>query len=223
MRRIVVKISGHLIRDPHALGKLIETLYNVYRRGIEIAIIPGGSIFADIIRDTQKSYGFNDYVAHWMAIKAMEIYGIYISKMYNNIVLEASSIDDIFTIWRNGFIPIVLPYNIVKEYGRDLPASWTVTSDSISILIAYLIRADMTILTKVVDGIESSTGSIVKVIDTSMLRSMKQDIVDSYTPIAIERYGISVAIVNAYKPHIITCIIFNEKCNEYVYTLIIPK
>lgn len=223
MRRVVVKISGHLIRDSYALRKLIETLYDVFRRGIEVILIPGGSIFADSVRDAQKSYGFNDYVAHWMAIKAMEIYGIYISKMYSSMVLEANSIDDIFSIWKNGFLPIVLPYNIVKEYGKDLPASWTVTSDSISILIAYLLGVDIAILTKIVDGIENSMGNIIRVIDTFMLRSIKQDVVDSYIPTAIERYRIPTAIVNAYKPHIITCIISNEKCDEHLYTMIIPK
>ncbi len=223
MRRAVVKISGHLIRDSHAMRKLIETLYNVYRNGIEVALIPGGSIFADIVREAQKNYGFNEYVAHWMAIKAMEVYGTYISRIHSDIVSEASSIDDVFNLWKKGFIPIVMPYNIVKGFGRDLPTSWTVTSDSISILIASLVKADIAILTKVIDGIRNPRGGIISVIDTHELRSLDQDVVDSYTPIAIEKYGIPIAIVNAYKPHIIKCIVFNEKCDEHRYTVVVPS
>ena len=213
MKRYVLKVSGHLIRYPSILRELINTVYNIHRSGAAfIALIPGGSEFADLVRSLQERVGFNDDVAHWMAIKAMEVYGSYISSMFSSIVEEITDLNEVVAIQDR--IPLIMPYEIMRSTD-ELPHTWSVTSDSIALYLTHALGFDMAILAKMIDGV---------IINGRLIRRVKANdvytnVVDPYLRTLIKTLNKDVAIFNARKPWILNSIINNA---DDEYTLITP-
>lgn len=217
---VVVKISGNLIRDPELLDVLLNTVAKLQERGLRIALVPGGSIFADMVRDLQREQGFNDSIAHWMAIKAMEVYGAFIA-LRNSSIECVDSIEEVYVAWSEGLLPLVMPFNIIKQYGGELPHSWSVTSDAIAVFIAHLLKADLVILIKLVNGIVIG-GRLAKIVKVGELPPT-QDVVDSYTPILVQKYGIPTAVVGIHRLESLNCLLnrIETPCSTE-YTLIVP-
>ncbi|MEM0027070.1 MAG: hypothetical protein QXT53_04540 [Ignisphaera sp.] len=205
MNCIVIKISGHLIKDANSLKSLVKEIEDLHRDRIRVVILPGGSIFADLIRDIQKEIGFDNDTAHWMAIKAMELYGTYI-KSFSPLFEEAYSIEDISFILSNNRIPIVMPYTILRKFD-ELPHSWSVTSDSIAIFIASKIGCGLVCLGKVVDGVKDARGGLIKRIRAEDFEKITQNVVDEYVAKLVENLCIKVAIFNVKKPWILKDIV----------------
>lgn len=181
-------------------------------------IVPGGSVFADIVKEFQLNTGIGDDVVHWMAIKAMEIYGLFL-KNFEKRCEEVNDLEDVYKVLRNKHIPIVMPYKILKKY-NELPYSWSVTSDSISIYLAYLLQAKLVALGKIIDGITTPDGKIVKTIYADDLARYRTPVIDDYVPTFVNRYKIATAIFNITKPWILEKIVKMETNN---YTLILPS
>lgn len=214
---MVLKVSGHLYRFPDKINELARILTALIDSNVGVVVVPGGSVFADAVRNLQLSIGVDDEVAHWMAVKAMEVYGVFL-KEFSPRAIEVYSIDDVHKALKDKLIPVVMPYRILREHDV-LPHSWTVTSDSIAIYIAYLLKADIVALGKMVNGIMSRSGDIEKTIDIGSIPFHAKSIFDEYTPILIKKYGIPVAIFNITKPWILHKIAKTELDS---YTLILP-
>ena len=214
---IVLKVSGHLAKMPNELRNLISAAESIQVSNPIFVVVPGGSIFADAVQELQKIARFNDDVAHWMAVKAMEVYAVLIAK-YSRLAVETETLDDINKALESHKLPVVMPYKILREYD-ELPHSWEVTSDSISILIAHKLKCEAVCLSKLVDGLTDERGRVIDVIEAEKLRDMKQNVVDTYLPHAIERYRIRVIIFNALKPWILKKIVSGERDS---YTVIVP-
>ena len=218
--RVVVKISGNLIRNANLLDTLLNTIIKLQGENREIALVPGGSVFADMVRDLQKELGFNDSIAHWMAIKAMEVYGAFIA-LRNSVIECVDSVEKVYAAWSKGLLPLVMPFNIIKQYGGELPHSWSVTSDAIAVFIAHLLKADIAILIKLVSGI-AIDGRLAKIIKVSEFPS-NQDVVDSYTPILVQKYSIPTAVVGIHRLESLNCLLNRiESLCSTEYTLIVP-
>lgn len=213
----ILKVSGHLYKLPHKVKELMDTIATIIDSDIGIAIVPGGSIFADAVRELQLNTRIDDDIAHWMAVKAMEVYGLFI-KGFSCRAIEVYSLDDVYKATRRKLIPIVMPYKILKDYD-ELPHSWTITSDSISIYIAHLLKADIAILGKMLDGIVRPDGSIMHIVSVDEVYSYAKPIFDEYTPILIKRYRIPLAVFNITKPWILQKIV---SMKSDTYTLIVP-
>ena len=213
MKRYVLKVSGHLIKYPNVLRELISTVYNIHRRGLAfIALIPGGSEFADLVRNLQEHVGFNDDVAHWMAIKAMEVYGSYISSMFPGMIEEVTDLNGVMVV--QGKIPLIMPYKIMRSTD-ELPHSWSVTSDSIALYLTHVLSFDMAILAKMIDGVMIN-GQLIRRVRAD---DVNTDVIDSYLRILIKTLNKGVAIFNARKPWVLNSIISDA---DDEYTLITP-
>ncbi|MFM8330064.1 MAG: hypothetical protein ACKN9T_00055, partial [Candidatus Methylumidiphilus sp.] len=80
----VVKLGGSLANSPHLphwLNALAKT---------DSLIVPGGGPFANQVRRSQETWGFDDHVAHRMAILAMEQYGTMMTGIRSDLRLAAS-------------------------------------------------------------------------------------------------------------------------------------
>lgn len=206
---VVLKISGHLYTLPHKIIELMNTILMLIRdRNIDFVIVPGGSIFADTVKELQIKIGINDDAAHWMAIKAMEVYGLFL-KSFIPKAIDIDNIDNIYRVINSGFIPIVMPYKILREYD-NLPHSWDITSDSISIYLAHLLNANIVALGKMVDGITDSSGKILEILNIDELPLYARDIVDNYTHILAKKFRIPIAIFCITKPWLLQKIIATE-------------
>jgi len=177
---IVVKIGGSLMHKAKELVK--EILKYSKEEGESVLIIPGGSIFADLVRRVRAS----QEAAHWMAVLAMEQYGYYLwdgtgAKLVDSIKAETG---------------ILLPYSLLKE--RDeLPHTWDVTSDTIAAWVALQLDARFIKATDV-DGIYMD-GELKKEISAHELVG-KQTCIDAELPRFLIKNRMGCEIVNGNCP-----------------------
>ncbi|WP_373838897.1 uridylate kinase [Methanospirillum sp.] len=136
---LVLKIGGSLIEHAPMIIRIVR------ESGRDLLIIPGGGIFADIIRQKRIS----DTAAHFMAIAAMDQYGWFLSSCGMSVTREP-----IMT----GEPTIFLPYDHLVRTD-PLPHSWDITSDTISACYAGLLSLPLLIL-KSVDYIRDPGGEV---------------------------------------------------------------
>ncbi len=174
---IVVKIGGSVAE---VAGEIFNELYET---GRDVLVVPGGWIFAEKIRELNV----DDDSAHWMAIEAMNIYGYYLSRYAE--LIEPHDFD--FEI--RG-VRILLPYILLKKYD-ELPHSWDVTSDSITVWIAEKVDAGKIIKVTDVDGIVSG-GRVLEKITAGDISF--ETCIDRFTPRLLEEYGREMFICNGF-------------------------
>jgi len=214
----VLKLSGHMIYHSEVLAKTIHELSSLAQLA-RFILVPGGSVFADYVRELQVKMGFSDDVAHWLAIKAMEMYGAYIAGIdESGIIIEAHDLVEACEVLKQGKIPIVMPYRIIKRF-NELPHDWSVTSDSIALYIANLIKADMIVLAKPVDGVLDNEGNLIKKMTIQELDQLNTNIIDQYAVKLLHNTKLPLVIYNMFKPFILRNIVSRKPGD---YTLVTP-
>ena len=212
---IALKLSGHLIRYGEVVRETLRELRSLSTIA-KFILIPGGSLFADFVRELQGSIGFNDDIAHWLAIKAMEMYGAYIMGLDDlHILVETYDLAETREAISRGKIPVLMPYKIIKTL-NELPHSWSVTSDSIAIYIAKLLEANMVILAKPVSGVLDEKSGLIRRMSITDLMRLNVNIIDSYSIELLRKAKIPLAIYNMLKPHLLKHIV-NEESGDYTF------
>jgi aspartokinase-like uncharacterized kinase len=146
---IVIKVGGSLGRW-NGLGKLLDSIEQ-WRGSAKVLVIPGGGVFADLVRAEYRRVRLAEHAAHRMAILAMDQYGLELCDLAFR-AAPASSLNQAIKVIRSGRLPVYLPS---RSFARHDPFthSWRVTSDSIAAYIAGLVQARALLLLKSVDGI----------------------------------------------------------------------
>jgi aspartokinase-like uncharacterized kinase len=127
----VVKIGGSL-QDSDCLTDWLNRL--IEHGAGKVVIVPGGGKFADAVRQAQRRDGFDDVKAHKMALRAMEQY----ARLLVSIAPELEPVSDLEGIYaslENKKIVLWMPYELIEK-NQELPASWAVTSDALSVWLA---------------------------------------------------------------------------------------
>lgn len=197
--KAIIKIGGSLQGSSY-LGKVCEVLDSV-SKDHRLVIVPGGGRFADLVRESQEEHGLSDEVAHQMAIKGMEMYGLALGELCS----EFSTTQDL-EVAKEGRI-IFMPLEAVEQ-SDDLEASWRVTSDSIAAWLCQKLGFDNLILVKRVNGIQDD--SLLSQISVEELESLDQDVVDSKFSKILKKSEIRCWIVNGEYPHRIEKILQNK-------------
>ncbi len=138
----VVKLGGSLALTPQCAAWL-----DIFAKwGGPLILVPGGGPFADCVRKAQDAMGFDDVVAHRLALIAMGQFGIALAAHSDAFTL-ASAREEIDGALTRGKIPVWLPEKMVlAEAG--VAASWEVTSDSLAALLAGVCGACRVLLVK---------------------------------------------------------------------------
>jgi len=139
----VVKIGGSLGRDPLLPDWLREL---AALGGGRVVVVPGGGGFADEVRDYQAQWGFDDLVAHNMAVLAMVQYGLMLQGLCPALTVAADE-NAIHAVLRNGGVAVWAPYGLLRKE-RDALANWDATSDSIAAWLASRLGAQRLVLVK---------------------------------------------------------------------------
>ncbi len=150
----VVKVGGSL-SESDDLSSWLDILAEL--GGGRVVIVPGGGPFADQVRRSQARWGFDDAVAHYMALLAMEQYGRMLSGMRPEFKC-AASLAEIRQARSDGLVPVWLPSQLAVR-AQDIPASWDMTSDSLAAWLANSLAAEHLILLKSVQPAESLVSS----------------------------------------------------------------
>lgn len=175
---MIVKVGGSVAED---LGVVVDSL----KIKGDALIIPGGWKFADIVRELDEKYRINRSLSHWMAISAMNIYGYFISN-YGVDHFEPESFEEI----ELKGVRVLLPYRILRKYD-ELPHSWDVTSDSISVWVAAKLGVEEVVKVTKVGGIIVDR-EIVDEVLASDLRG--ETCVDRYTPHLLKKYKLNMFV-----------------------------
>lgn len=138
--RWVVKLGGSLGKGPH-LRAWLEAL-----RQHPLVIVPGGGVFADAVRQADRQWQFSDALAHSLAIESMGLYGRMLKGMCEALV-PARTLTDLREGLCKGAPQIWFPE--AEEVMRLGPqASWSVTSDTLSLWLAQHLGCEQLLLIK---------------------------------------------------------------------------
>jgi len=150
-KKVVIKVGGSLGRGDR-LPELCRRLSHLGGKN-KILIVPGGGAYADLVREDYQKYRMGEKIAHYMAILAMDQYGL----LLHHLSEGSAVIRDprLFLKEKDAGIFIWTPSCYLAD--NDIfPYSWEVTSDSIAARAASLAGADLLVLLKNRDGIFSS-------------------------------------------------------------------
>lgn len=140
----VVKVGGSLAADGPRLRAVLAGLV----QGDEGAavVVPGGGPFADAVRVAQAALGFDDGLAHRLALDAMGRMAEVFSGIEPRLAI-AASVEAASGIARAGGTALWDP--VALKAGRpDIPESWDVTSDSLALWLAIRLGAARCVLVK---------------------------------------------------------------------------
>lgn len=140
---MILKLGGSLLSSP-ALMQYLQ-LSCEKGRG-QLVIVPGGGVFAEQVRITQKKWQYDDITAHTMAILAMQQMALLFQGLCPDLVL----IDKVAAI------PLALQQQNVVVWSplaaeldaAGVLASWDVTSDSLAAWLALQLSVSKLILVK---------------------------------------------------------------------------
>jgi aspartokinase-like uncharacterized kinase len=111
--------------------------------------VPGGSVFADAVRQAQSLTGVSDGLAHELALLAMDQFGLLLAGMQPGLVTANSELEIAERGWQHRAV-VWLPSRMVLA-DATIEQSWRVTSDSLSAWLANKLAADQLLLIKSVD------------------------------------------------------------------------
>jgi len=177
---VIVKVGGSVAENLEVVVDTLGLLKVVH-------IIPGGWVFADLVREIDREKKFHPSVSHWMAVLSMSIYGFYIFGIAEKRGFEIYEPED-FSLPEKR--TVLLPYRLLRKYD-ELPHSWEVTSDSIAVWVAA--RAGFDEVVKVTAGRILRNGEVVEKVKASELET---DVVDKLTPKLLTKYGINMFVCN---------------------------
>ncbi|HSL96431.1 MAG TPA: hypothetical protein VLA35_11045 [Thermoleophilia bacterium] len=158
----VVKVGGRLGHDEGLRGLCLR-LAELGRRH-RLLVVPGGGVFADAVRDCDARFGLGADAAHWMAILAMDQYGLLLGELIpgarltrsfdaaagpaaEGVVSGAAREGAASELAGGGAVTVLLPHDLLRE-ADPLPHSWAVTSDAIAAWVADAVRAPRLVLLK---------------------------------------------------------------------------
>lgn len=145
---IVAKVGGSLYDSP-SLREVVKALADAARSS-RLLIVPGGGPFADTVRGAWRRHRLSDKGAHRMALLAMDQFGLLLCDLEP----RAEPVRTLAAARRalvEGKLPVLLAARLAAA-ARDLPASWSVTSDSIAAWVAGRAGARRLVLIKSIDG-----------------------------------------------------------------------
>jgi len=217
----VIKIGGSLAEDPSTLVRLCKELV-IISKNHGLIVVPGGGKLADTVRYLYDKFNLTEEIAHRMAILAMDQYGLLLKDIMKE-AISTYSLKDALKASKRG-VSIILPSKIMPSLD-SLERSWRVTSDSISALIASLLKAERLILAKDVDGIFTEDpikrfdAKMFERISASKLLKERYSCVDEFLARILIEKQLICYVVNGKHPDRIKSILDGKRD---VYTKINP-
>jgi len=150
---IVVKLGGSIVRSP----ELPAWLDAIAASPRPIVVVPGGGALADEVRASQRHLGFGDAAAHRMALLAMDQLAWAVAGLRAGFEVGDTE-DALRRSLVGGRVAVWAPYTLVAAR-RDIPESWTVTSDSLALWLARRLGAERCFIIKSVRRKRAALGA----------------------------------------------------------------
>jgi len=169
----IFKIGGKILDNSKNLINTIAQLTQLFEDNIikRIILIPGGGMIANFVRKIYREFQLNNNLAHWIAIYSMDYNGLGLKQKFPHLKLYK----DYKELQKeSNFISLFLPYTYLKN-NDELPHTWDVTSDSITLYLAIKFGLNKCFLIKDIDGIYNSNQNIIKELSTIKFRQFKNN------------------------------------------------
>ncbi|MFX1447696.1 MAG: hypothetical protein ACFFCG_06125 [Promethearchaeota archaeon] len=206
----IFKIGGKILENRNYLISTVSQLTSIYENNLisKIILVAGGGSYANLIRKLDQKFKLGDDLSHWMAIYTMDINGKKIGSYFPRIS-KSRRFEDIKRTQR--IFTVFLPFRFLKEFD-ELPHSWAVTSDSITLYLAHKFGVNNCFLIKDVDGIISTNNEVLIELTTEEFIKLKSNAqlarlnfddekkettpIDPYLVKIIDKYKIPCTILN---------------------------
>jgi aspartokinase-like uncharacterized kinase len=151
----VIKVGGSLLDWPELPARLRDFLDH-YREqeqvlGARTLLMAGGGPAADVVRALDRTFDLGDLRAHRLAICALDWTAELLAKILPGALVVCRP-EAFRSAWNSRRIPVLAPRRILEDFDDPsldaLPASWDVTSDSISARVGVILGASRLILLK---------------------------------------------------------------------------
>lgn len=141
----VVKLGGSLLELP-GLADALRRWFAAQSAACNVIVVGGGRL-ANVVRDYDRLHRLSQTDAHWLAVRAMELN----SRIVASLLPESPWLDSLGQC-EEAVAPwaILNPLIFMRKHPhpRPLPATWSVTSDSIAARVAELLHAGELVLLK---------------------------------------------------------------------------
>ena len=111
-------------------------------------IVPGGGLFANHIRSVQKNYNIKNDIAHDMALYSMSQMGLLISSIDRTSLHFCNTRHEISGVIEDNKVPIIGTFDFLKKRIGFPNKNWSITSDSIALLISEELQLNNLIIVK---------------------------------------------------------------------------
>jgi aspartokinase-like uncharacterized kinase len=195
-RPLVLKIGGGLLRDEGIEGlRRACAEVGALAAGRRVLVVPGGGPFADAVRAIDARVGLTDEVAHVLALQAMDQFGTLLRSLLRDAEPRAGLVAP------RGLAVLGVEAAFAGRPG--IPASWSVTSDSLAVLAAAAIGAEEAVLLKPVAGVfarwpAEDGDTPLPALTADELAELQAGgggrVVDPYVPDAVHRTGVRVVV-----------------------------
>ena len=149
---IVLELGGSLLSS----SILPQWLHLAVKEGKgRLVIVPGGGVFADQVRSTQKKWQYDDQTAHYMAILAMQQMALLFKGLCPDLCI-VNQVAAIRPALDKQALVVWSPLATELDSGK-IKASWEVTSDTLAAWLATQLSADQLMLVKSAQLPENAT------------------------------------------------------------------
>ena len=141
---LLLKVGGSLGHSAE-LRPLMQRIALLARRR-RLLVVPGGGVFADLVRGQKVRLRVDDKTAHQMALLAMDQYGLLLSSLTR----RSTVVDNLRAaelVAEAGRVPVLLPSALIRRE-TGLERSFRLTSDSIAAFLAGRLRTAHFVLLK---------------------------------------------------------------------------
>lgn len=179
-RLSVIKLGGSVVRG----AELSAWLDAIAASPGPVVVVPGGGALADEVRACQQRLGFGDASAHRMALLAMDQLAWAVAGLRAGFEVGDTE-EALRAVLARGHVAVWAPYALVSGR-RDVPASWTVTSDSLALWLAGRLHARTCYLVKSIERRQAGM---------SGTQLSRDGIVDEAFPSMAEQAGVPVRLL----------------------------
>lgn len=137
----VVKVGGSLFDWPSLAPRLRQWL--AAQPTTRILLVPGGGPTADVVRTFDQLHALGEERAHWLALRAMSLNAHFLADL-----LPGCAVVHVPNV--SNALAVLDAYAFCRQ-DATLPASWSVTSDSVAARVAVIAGASRLVLLKSTD------------------------------------------------------------------------